>query len=77
MDSRKVSRARDKLKGTGKWQINYLCPFTFLNDHSLGNVNKINTCPLPVPSNERPLFPFFHPKKGCKIHCFIVKWKND
>ncbi len=23
MDSRKVTRARDKVKGTGKWQINY------------------------------------------------------
>jgi hypothetical protein len=27
MDSRKVTRARDKVKGTGKWQINYLTLF--------------------------------------------------
>jgi hypothetical protein len=27
MDSRKVTRAQDKVKGTGKWQINYLTIF--------------------------------------------------
>jgi hypothetical protein len=27
MNSRKVSLAQDKVKGTGKWKINYLTPY--------------------------------------------------